>query len=89
MRMGGGILFLPHVLLTGAFARADHWAGGTITMRCLGGNFHETTLQLFRNCADSDTRTPVDIPRFHHGPLLLHARDLRTGSNFLLRIMLP
>jgi len=31
-------------------ARADHFAGGSITTRCVGGNFHEITLQLFRNC---------------------------------------
>lgn len=31
-------------------ASADHFAGGTISTRCLGGNFHEVTLQLFRNC---------------------------------------
>ncbi|MBL7953310.1 MAG: hypothetical protein JNM62_16505 [Flavobacteriales bacterium] len=36
------------LLLTGV--RADHYAGGSITTRCTGGNFHEITLQLFRNC---------------------------------------
>lgn len=30
--------------------KADHFLGGTITTRCTGGNFHEVTLQLFRNC---------------------------------------
>ncbi len=29
---------------------AHHYAGGTITTRCVGNNFHEITLQLFRNC---------------------------------------
>lgn len=30
--------------------RADHFAGGSITTRCTGNNFHDITLQLFRNC---------------------------------------
>lgn len=29
---------------------ANHYAGGTISTRCLGNNFHEITLQLFRDC---------------------------------------
>ncbi|MBX2973814.1 MAG: hypothetical protein KF797_11985 [Flavobacteriales bacterium] len=29
---------------------ADHFAGGTITTRCTGNNFHEITLRLFRSC---------------------------------------
>lgn len=30
---------------------ADHYAGGSITTRCTGNNWHEVTLQLFRNCS--------------------------------------
>lgn len=29
---------------------ANHYAGGTIFTRCVGNNFHEVTLQLFRDC---------------------------------------
>lgn len=38
---------------------ADHFAGGTITTRCLGNNFHEVTLQLFRNCSGSSLQPQV------------------------------
>lgn len=30
---------------------ADHYSGATITTRCLSGNFHEVTLQIFRDCS--------------------------------------
>jgi hypothetical protein len=33
--------------------RAEHLPGGTITTRCVGGNFHEITLKLFRECSGS------------------------------------
>ena len=29
---------------------ANHYAGGTIRARCVGNNFHEITLELFRDC---------------------------------------
>ncbi|MCB0766194.1 MAG: hypothetical protein KDB95_03190 [Flavobacteriales bacterium] len=29
---------------------ANHYAGGTIRTRCVGNNFHEITLELFRDC---------------------------------------
>lgn len=41
------------LLLVLPTARADHYAGGSITTRCTGGNFYEVTLQLFRNCTGS------------------------------------
>ncbi len=43
-------LFLS-VLASAFTLRADHFAGGTITTRCTGNNFHDVTLQLFRNCS--------------------------------------
>ncbi|MGV3636173.1 MAG: hypothetical protein ACO1NQ_00875 [Flavobacteriales bacterium] len=43
-------LLLAAFFLASAASRADHFAGGTITTRCTGNNFHEVTLQLFRNC---------------------------------------
>lgn len=33
---------------------ADHFAGGTISTRCVGNNFHEVTLQLFIDCSGAD-----------------------------------
>lgn len=30
--------------------RAEHYLGATITSHCTGNNFHEITLQVFRNC---------------------------------------
>lgn len=41
---------LISVLAFAGALRADHYSGGSITTRCTGGNFHEITLQLFRNC---------------------------------------
>ncbi|MBL7944692.1 MAG: hypothetical protein JNN32_01430 [Flavobacteriales bacterium] len=44
-------LLLAFVVLPFVESRADHYAGGSITTRCTGGNFHEITLQLFSDCA--------------------------------------
>lgn len=52
------LLFLSALLW--CTLRADHFAGGTITTRCLGGNFHEVTMQLFRNCSGTPF-LPQDI----------------------------
>jgi len=32
-------------------ARADHYSGGNITYRCLGGNFFEVTLDVYLDCS--------------------------------------
>lgn len=46
--------------LVSVIIRAEHYAGGTITTRCVGNNFHEVTLQLFRDCTGS-AFTPQNI----------------------------
>lgn len=33
------------------FAYSEHLPGGTISARCVGGNFHEVTLKLYRECS--------------------------------------
>jgi hypothetical protein len=48
--MRTSLLLLASLFLALPECRADHFAGGTITTRCTGNNFHEVTLQLFRNC---------------------------------------
>lgn len=53
-------LLLAIVALSFMESRADHYAGGSITTRCTGGNFHEITLQLFRDCA-GESLTPQSI----------------------------
>ncbi len=43
---------LSFLLATFAFSTfAEHLPGGTLTARCVGGNFHEVTLKLFRECS--------------------------------------
>lgn len=48
MRRTFGLLLLASFTI---LVRAEHYAGGTITTRCVGNNFHEVTLQLFRDCS--------------------------------------
>lgn len=42
--------FLALVLFLCTSLHAEHLPGGTITTRCVGSNFHEITLKLFRDC---------------------------------------
>lgn len=42
------LLLLP--LLLAPAARAEHLPGGSITTRCIGGNQHEVTLKVWREC---------------------------------------
>lgn len=53
------VLFLFLAIVVGS--RADHFAGGSITTRCLGGNFHEITFQLFRDCSG----VPLGVQNLH------------------------
>ncbi len=45
---------LALICSTSIHVAAEHLPGGTISTRCLGNNFHEITLQLFRDCSGSE-----------------------------------
>ncbi len=41
-------------LSMGMDSRAEHMVGGSIDYRCLGGNFYEVTLTIYRDCSGFD-----------------------------------
>lgn len=53
-------LALAFLLLTVGPLRAIHLPGGSITWQCIGGNFHEVELQVWRECS-GNAMTPQDI----------------------------
>ncbi len=48
--MTARLLSLTVLFLLCTALRSEHYLGATITTHCTGGNFHEITLQVFRNC---------------------------------------
>lgn len=51
---------LAVLTLAGLPIRAIHLPGGSITWRCIGNNFHEVELQVWRECS-GNAMTPQDI----------------------------